>query len=156
MPTLTLTVGLPGSGKTTWAVEELERLDLTDTSGAIVSRDGIRDMFRYGWTGGPEAEERVTAVQVPLVEILLRQGVTVIVDDTNLPYWDGLWRVVVDPVDRWRLIAIRRDVKMVVHRMDTPLEECIRRDALRPVPVPGGPISGCQVGEEVIRRIAGR
>ena len=76
MATLTITRGLPGSGKTTWARQQ---------GGAVrVNRDDLRRMLHGGPIGLGWAEVQVTLAQRALIEALLRAGLNVISDDTNL------------------------------------------------------------------------
>jgi predicted kinase len=76
-PTLTITRGLPGSGKTTWA--------RTRQPGAVrVNRDDLRVMLHGRRIPENWAERQVTLAQRGSVEALLRGGVDVICDDTNL------------------------------------------------------------------------
>lgn len=79
---LTLTIGLPGSGKTTWAkgVRYIE-----PDSTVLVSRDHLREMM-YGvqGIGTSEQENKVTVVQEAIVERNLSSGKHVIVHDMNL------------------------------------------------------------------------
>jgi hypothetical protein len=76
MATLTITRGLPGSGKTTWARQQV---------GAVrVNRDDLRRMLHGRHLGFPRAEAQVTVAQRALVAALLGHGLNVICDDTNL------------------------------------------------------------------------
>ena len=76
MATLTITRGLPGSGKTTWARQR---------GGAVrVNRDDLRRMLHGGAIGSGWAEVQVNVAQRALIEALLRAGLDVISDDTNL------------------------------------------------------------------------
>ncbi len=131
MPTLTITRGLPGSGKTTWAKERLE----TDMlRAARVNRDDLRRLLHGGRTGANWAEHQVTIAQHAAVAELLRSGVDVICDDTNLKA-----RVVRGFAD----VALAASAEFVVKDFtDVPLEVCLERDALRP--------DGERVGAEVI------
>lgn len=131
--TLTITLGLPGSGKSTWARQQ---------AGAwLVGRDAIRAMVRPGqpWDHDDEAaEDVVTAIQHAAVEALLRLGERVICDDTNLyaRRRDGL-----------AAVAAACGARFVVHdlrHVDVGL--CIARDAGRPV--------GERVGKDAIRQMA--
>lgn len=131
-----ITTGLPASGKTTRAMELL-----ADAKGSIrrVNLDSIRTML-----DGPAAhdvwshrhEGVAQDVQAAAVRACLAQGFDVIVDNTHL--------------GARSLSAVRKvfaefdDLAFAVHDFtDVPLEECLRRDALRENPV----------GEEAIRRL---
>jgi Predicted kinase len=76
MPLVTLTVGIAASGKTTWARAESKR-----TGAVIVSRDDIR--IAQGLVHG-DNEELVTKLSHGQIEIALKNGLDVIVADTNL------------------------------------------------------------------------
>jgi predicted kinase len=126
-PTFTITRGLPGSGKTTWAREQ---------PGAVrVNRDDLRRMLHGGPLGFGWAEVQVTVAQRAQIEALLRAGVNVICDDTNLRA-----RVARELFDLGRQCGAD-----VVFRdfTDVTLEECIARDA--------GREGDARVGEEAIR-----
>jgi predicted kinase len=127
--TLTITRGLPGSGKTTWA--------RTQRGPVRVNRDDLRRMMHGGYLGLDRAERQVSLAQYAQIDALLRHGVDVICDDSNL-----------------RPATVRRLVRLasacgaeVVIRDFTgvSVEECIVRDAQR--------AEGEQVGPEVIRRM---
>jgi predicted kinase len=127
--TLTLTRGLPGSGKTTWARAQ---------PGAVrVNRDDLRQMLHggplpFGW-----AEVQVAVAQRAAVEALLTAGVNVICDDTNLRR-----RHLRDLAEiGWRCGA---DV-IVKDFTDVPVEVCVERDAARP--------GAGRVGAETIRSL---
>lgn len=130
MTTLTVTRGLPGSGKTTWAREEALRV-----GAALVSRDELRAMLHPGpWPYGDLMwEARCTVAQHALIEALLRDGQNVIVHDTNL-----------NPEHLRSLLDVGAKARAVCNIKpftDVTLETCIERDAARPNPV----------GEQVIR-----
>lgn len=131
--TMTVTRGLPGSGKTTWAREQLH----ADPEQVIVGRDGLRRMMFGGFTGDPQHEEIVTAVQAATIMTLLNRGVPVICDDTNL-----------DPAHVEQLRWVARAAGSPIYLVDftdVPVEVCIERDAQRP--------EGERVGEATIRRM---
>lgn len=115
MSTVTLTVGIPASGKTTWARKQARALGNT----VIVSRDDIR--HAHGWKSG-HSEDLVTRIHRAQIESLLLEGLDVIVADTNI-----------NPVHRKRLIKFCHehgaDVKIV--RFDVSLDEAVLRDSVR-------------------------
>jgi predicted kinase len=130
--TLTITRGLPGSGKTTWAKAQ---------PGAVrVNRDDLRRMLHGGLLGVGWAETQVTVAQRAQVEALLRAGVSVICDDTNLRA--KVCRELGELGLRCGANVVFRDFT------DVSLEECLRRDATRP--------EDEQVGEDVIRGMCQR
>jgi predicted kinase len=125
--TLTITRGLPGSGKTTWAKRQPGHVR--------VNRDELRRMLHGEALYTDRAERHVTLVQRAAIEALLRAGVDVICDDTNLRH-----RTVRD------LTALARACGADVTIKDftaVPLEVCVARDAARLPPT--------HVGERVIR-----
>ena len=133
MTRLLITRGLPASGKTTFA-RKLQPYVVR------VNRDDLRRMLHGRRLYSQWAECQVTAVQRALVEVLLRARAEVIVDDTNLR---------ARTVREWAELAARLDATLEVHDFtDVPLEECLRRDAGRPV--------GERVGEMGIRRMYDR
>ncbi|GAA0801971.1 phosphatase domain-containing protein [Spirilliplanes yamanashiensis] len=130
MTRLLITRGLPASGKTTFA-RKLQ-------PGVVrVNRDDLRRMLHGGRLFTQWAEGQVTAAQRASVEALLRAKTDVIVDDTNLR-----GRTVRD----WAELAARFHASFEVHDFtDVPLDECLRRDAVRP--------EDDRVGEDAIRRM---
>jgi predicted kinase len=122
MATLTITRGLPGSGKTTWAKRRLE----TDMlRGARLNRDDLRRSLHGGRTGANWAEHQVTLAQHAAVAELLRAGADVICDDTNLQA-----RV----VRTFAEIARASGAGFAVQDFtEVPLATCIQRQAGRPL-----------------------
>ncbi|RHA38698.1 phosphatase domain-containing protein [Cellulomonas rhizosphaerae] len=133
--TLIITRGYPGSGKTTyaqaWVAEDPEQR-------ARVNRDDLRGNLYCQHQGLTFAQEQtITAAQHAAVRALLTAGRDVIVDDTNLRLRHAR---------NWADLAVEKDVPFVVIDVDTPVDECIRRDANR----------ARVVGERVIRDMAAR
>lgn len=122
--------GLPASGKSTRA-EELIR----EHGNAIrVNKDSLRTMLHFGkWSGKNEGITKDVARAVAAHSLVL--GRTTIIDDTNLN--EGTLQI-------WKDLAKSMGAKIQYERMDTSMEECIRRDALRERPV----------GREVITQMA--
>lgn len=133
--TLHLTRGLPGSGKSTYAREWVAG---DPEHRARLNRDDIRAMIHTTYSGYV-TERAVSIIQHNAANGLLRKGIDVIVDDTNLTA-----RFVRD----WMRLAERQGATVEFHDqfLDVPLDECIARDAARPKPV----------GETVIRSMHDR
>lgn len=122
--------GLPGSGKSTWAKEQVRA-----GGGRVkrINKDDLRAMIDDG-TFSPDNERFIVLARDTLLMAALTAGFSVIIDDTNL-----------DPFHERRIRELTgARARVTVRTFDVSLEECIRRDALRPVPV----------GEAVIREMA--
>lgn len=124
--TAILTVGIPASGKSTWA-----RAYASETGAAIVCRDDIRIMqgLKHG-----DNEQLVTEVEHALIEGLIAEGKDFIVADTN-----------VNRTFRNRLIKFchQRGADVEIVTFPISLDEAILRDANRED----------SVGPEVVRRM---
>lgn len=120
-PHLLMLQGLPGSGKTTMA------RSLVDTRQAVrVNKDDLREMLHNG-IHSKSSEKEVLALRDKIVVDTLSRGRTIIVDDTNFaPYHET----------RLREIAKNMGIPFVKHFVDTPLEDCLLRNAQRDKPVP--------------------
>jgi predicted kinase len=128
--TLTMTKGLPGSGKTTWAREQV--LKAVHGGVVIVCKDDLRAMLHADRFHGKH-ERQVLKARNALVKMFLSQGVSVIVTDTNL-----------NPFHEERLAEIAQEEGarfFVKDFTDVPLNTCVRRDLKREK----------SVGERVIR-----
>jgi len=118
---LIITRGLPGSGKSTWADEQV----MADKSGNTirVNRDSLRTMLNCD-RHSRRAEKLVASARDALIRASLSAGRDVIIDDTNL---------VPSTVDRIKLIADEFHAEFVVKDFtDVPLATCIERDLKRP------------------------
>jgi predicted kinase len=130
MKTIILTKGLPGSGKTTWALQQLEK---HPGKYKRINKDSLRAML----DGGKHSKHRETFIveaRNALIAAALNAGYSVIVDDTNLSA-----RHEDDIRERFESLA-NIEIKDFT---DVPLETCIERDRHRPN----------YVGEQVIRRM---
>lgn len=118
-PKLLMLKGLPASGKSTYAKE------LESKGWARVNKDDIRREFFPDYTFKDEKE----VVYMEDAEIIaeLREGNNVVVDDTNFA-----------PKHQQRLekIAKEEEADFEVLFIDTPLEECIKRNRKRASNVP--------------------
>lgn len=120
--------GLPGSGKSTYAKQLLAE---APGSYKRINRDDLRAMFDNEHRSKGN-EKFVKQVRDLLIIKALEDGKHVIVDDTNLSASNETRvRQLVKEFNK----AHGDAVQVQVHEMDTPLEECIARDAQRPHPV---------------------
>lgn len=130
MPTLHLTRGLPGSGKSTFARAWVAE----DPSHRVrVNRDDVRALLHAPYAGRP-TEQATTLACHSSLRTLLRKGWDVICDDTNL-----------NAANTKNLMNIAKQVGADVEFHDFPInvEAAIQRDAARTQPV----------GADVIRRM---
>ncbi len=127
--------GIPGSGKSTWALKEVAR-----SRGKIkrINKDDLRQMVDGGEWSKQNEPVILQARNKLLIEFLLK-GFDVVIDDTHLnPIHEIEIRSLVDQHFGSAVIV---ETKF----FDVPVEECIRRDSLR--------TSG-KVGADVINRMA--
>ncbi|MFA9289478.1 MAG: AAA family ATPase [Weeksellaceae bacterium] len=118
MKSVIMMKGLPGSGKSKWAHENC------DAETVRVNKDDIRAMMGGDFS---KSKENITLnVRDALVREALSKNKRVIVDDTNF-----------NPIheETLRSIAKEYDARFIVHYIDTPVDECIKRDAKRANPV---------------------
>ena len=141
VPELRLTVGLPGSGKTQYA------LHLLDTSNYVVATNRWRrvnwDNMRYDRgmhlrSFRREDEDKMQADSFLLAETYAHMGYDVIVDNTNLSE---------STRNKWKGVAQRVGMNYNEVWMEPTLEECIRNDESRKG-------SRGYVGRAVIERMA--
>lgn len=116
---LTMTMGLPASGKTTWAKDIVSK-----SSGKTkrVNKDDLRMMIDAGaWS--PEREKMILELRDLMIGGWLSHGYNVIVDDTNLhpKHLEALRNMS-------KLYQAEFEIKDFT---DTPLETCIERDLKR-------------------------
>ena len=131
MKKLLMLRGLPASGKSTVAREEVKR---TGRAGRI-NRDDLRSMmFESVWTG--KREEVVVACEKALARVLLDHDLLPIIDDTNLTARHE---------NLWRDVAKDKGAQVELRDMGTLRETCISRDQAR--------VSG-RIGQAVIDRMA--
>lgn len=137
---LIMTKGLPASGKSTWASEQLKHDEFRRDAGAhtlvVVTKDDIRnELFKKDWNFDKEKE--VLRIRDFRISEALSKGLTVISADTNLA-----------PKHETRLREIAKKYKAVFEIkddfLDVPLHVCIERDKGR----------DDSVGEKVIKEMA--
>ena len=132
MKTVTLTRGLSGSGKSTWAKEQVDK---SQGKTIIVCKDDIRNMLHNGaYSSGREA--MVKKVRNSTILLALEQGYNVIVADTNFDNHEEDIRKIV--FGNYSTAEVEFKIQDFTH---VPLKTCIERDAQRTNPL----------GEKVIR-----
>ena len=134
MKKLILTRGIQGSGKSTWARQWVEE----DPENRVrINNDDIRNMLGKYWV--TSRENLVSSIKKNMAEEAINRGYDIVVDNMNLnPKEILFWKRIVDEnnkdVDSYKYEIEYKDFFI-------SLEECIRRDAMRPNPI----------GEKVIR-----
>jgi len=130
MSLVIITVGVPASGKTTWAKEYIK----THTDTVISCRDEIRAGENLPY-GDPKIERVITKIQHDDIESAIESGLDVIVADTNI-------------VEMFRidLIEFCLDLGATVQIVTFPisLREACERDSKRESPVGLGVIARFQ------------
>lgn len=120
MPKILMLKGLPGSGKSTYAKDLMEN----EPNWKRVNKDLLREMLDAGnWS--KKNEDTILNVRGHLIEELLSEGFNVIVDDTNFnPSHEAVIRSI---ADRFEGTPVEFEIKF----FDTPVQDCILRDAAR-------------------------
>lgn len=147
MPKVVILVGLPASGKSTYARKLVGKGNYTR-----VNKDDLREMLHASGKEGDRGfrgklENTVLSIRDSIIIKALRSGQNVVVDDTNLDpkHIDRISEVVEaqQELDREYLQNPKLKYTWEVKVFDTPLEDCIKRDMTRSKPV----------GERVIREM---
>lgn len=136
MQTLTVTRGLPASGKSTWAIAQVQ----ADPEGTVrVNRDSIRMMWFNSAYGTLKQEAFVNQMEHAMIRTALDDKRNVIVDATHLrsSHLRSVYNIAVE---------YNGDVQFRVMDFEIDVEESIERDSKRENPV----------GEEVIRSMSNR
>lgn len=105
--------GIPASGKSAWAKKQVKIL-----SALRVSKVDLRKMLGQQWS--TEFEDTVKAMHYALVRRSLEMGQTVILDDTNFNP---------EHEQTFRTMAANFNVRFEVKEFNTPLKECLARNA---------------------------
>lgn len=110
-----ITIGIPASGKTTWARQYAQ----DNKNSVVVSRDDIR--LAHGWKSG-FSEDRVTNIHRAQMEAAFLEGMDVVVADTNI-----------NPTFRNRLIKFCHEfgVDVILSPFPISQDEAVMRDAKR-------------------------
>jgi len=118
-PALVVLIGAAGSGKSTWALGRYRRAE-------VVSSDDLRDVVGSG-PADLDASADAFDLLERIVAARLSRGLTTVIDTLGL---DAARRLA------WRDAARSAGLPAVAAFVDTPGEECRRRNAHRDRPVP--------------------
>lgn len=128
--TLTMTKGLPASGKTTWAKEEVLK---SKGKTKRINKDDLRAMLDAGeWSDKNEAH--ILKVRDKLIIHYMSNGYNVIVDDTNLA--EKHEKTLQELAQGFNAMFEVKDFTEV------PLQTCLDRDSARPNSVGAKVIKG--------------
>lgn len=119
MPKIIVCQGLPASGKTTWAKEEVLK-----SEGKIkrINKDDLREMLDAGkWS---KSNEQIVLIARDLMaEQFIKLNYDVIIDDTNLSP-----QHIKDMTEMAEELGAELEIKSF---LDVPVAECLKRDAYR-------------------------
>lgn len=133
--------GIPSSGKTTWARNWVNE----DSEHRVrFNRDDVRNMLGKYWV--PNRESLINAMYESFLNQAMLEGYDIVLDNMNLNQKTiAEIKETVEEFNEWISLSsvdLHYDIKYQTF-FDTPLEECIARDAKRENPI----------GEEIIRNI---
>ena len=140
MKRIILTRGIPASGKSTWAKQEV----LKDPEHSIrINRDDLRNMCGKYWV--PAREHYIEACKgLILISAMNFQFDTIIIDEMNLnPKESGKLKGEIAMVNNAFKSGQDKYVVEIKDFTDVPLDVCLERDSKRENPI----------GENVIRDI---
>ena len=116
-------VGLPASGKTTWAKDFCNKND-----GYVrINRDDIRSMLGIEYS--KRNERLVRDIEISNIITSLKSGYSVVVDDTNLNEYT------VNQLKVAYFENVLNPQKPKIKFIECPVDECIERDSKRENPV---------------------
>ena len=124
-----ITIGLPGSGKSTWKTQFMSK----NENFVAVSRDNFREMLKNAQVCEPNIERLISELQDKCIIGALNARQNVVVDNTHLK--ESYINHIID------LVKYKADVEFML--FDVPAKKCIERDALRDK----------KVGESVIMKM---
>jgi predicted kinase len=117
MPKITILQGLPASGKTTIAKEMVSKTRNTKR----INKDDMRALFDNSkWT--KNNEKFILKARDLLIEQALQDNFCLVIDDTNLHP---------KHIETIKEIAKKYKAQVEIKFIDTPIEECIKRDLQR-------------------------
>jgi predicted kinase len=141
MPKIIMTVGLPASGKSTWAKEQVAK-----SHGKIkrVNKDDLRALLDAG-TWSRDREKFVLKIRDAVIRESMAQGLDIIVDDTNLApkHINHIKQMVEQHNSIGTIPFFEYTVEVNDSFLEVPYKTCVKRDLARPN----------SVGEKVIRQM---
>ena len=140
MKKIILTRGIPASGKSTWAKQEV----LKDPEHSIrINRDDLRNMCGKYWV--PTREKYITACKgTILINAISFKFDTIIIDEMNLnPKENGYLKGIVSMMNDTFKDNNDKYIIEIKDFTNVPLDVCLKRDSKRENPI----------GENIIRNI---
>lgn len=125
-PTLYILIGVPGSGKSTYAEELYQK---SERGIALVSSDCIRKSL-YGNENCQDNPKKVFTLAHKIIVDQLEHGFDVIFDATNIYAKDR------SDLIRKICFEVKKEVRFIAIYFDTPIETCVARQDLRERKVP--------------------
>jgi predicted kinase len=125
-------VGIPASGKSTYAIEKVRN----NSDYIRINRDSLRMMFSGSYLVDYSVEKIITEVEYNIIDSVLKSGKSIVIDNTHLrlkyirPYFEKF--------------TDRADIKINI--FDISIEDAIERDINR---------GEKKVGKDVIERMYG-
>jgi predicted kinase len=124
MPEIIILKGLPASGKSSYAV------DLVKKGYKRINNDDLRESID-GYKFSTENEKIITMLRRVMLQTFIRLGRNIVLDNTNFnPKCRQEVEDAIENVKYYEGFAYK-PYEIVEAFVDTPVEECIRRDALR-------------------------
>lgn len=123
--------GLPGCGKTTWALQKIEESRQKGIVIKRVNKDDLRAMLDNS-IFSKEREKYILKIRDSIIQSALLEGHSIIVDDTNFSnrHLESIKSIVKE-----MSISLKRKIELQEILFDTSLSECIKRDSKRENPV---------------------
>ena len=130
-----LTRGIPGSGKSTWARAWVAESPETRIR---INNDDIRNMLGNYWV--PSREDLVSFIKHKSAVAAMCHGYDIVVDNMNLnPKEVNFWETIIDSHNKdtegVNLGFEKYKYEIEFKDFFIPVEECLKRDAMRPNPI---------------------
>jgi predicted kinase len=118
MSKVIITIGIPASGKSTWASEFVE----ANPDWVKTGRDDFRYMLQNKGVCSGQIENIITKSQSFLVDELVKSNVNVIIDNTHVHR---------KYIEHWINLLNQQNVEIYTLQFDISLTQAISRDKLR-------------------------